>query len=284
MTAKWTPPDMDDFIRRYLSGESRKKLACAYGVTDKVIKRILIEQGIALRDDSIRLDMDEPLIVASYQSGKSENSIADDFNISRNVVRRILLQNNVAVRDCVEANRLMMQQRTTEQNIQNVQSAQRARRGSKDTIETMMRRAQTRQRKQTHVSPYELLFKEWLEKRGIESIPQQAIGTYNVDLGAFPVAVEIFGGSWHSYADHAARAPERFRYLLDSGWNVVIVWVDRVKYGISIDCADYIAAFVKQSRSNPSLRGQYRVIWSDGKEVPTDRLDINNLSLVPSRR
>jgi very-short-patch-repair endonuclease/uncharacterized protein (DUF433 family) len=282
MACKWTPPSLPDFVRRYQSGETRKQLARFYGVTDKVIVRILTENGVTLRDDhSHTLPVNE--IVIRYTGGESANSLAAHFGVSRTVINRRLLAEGVPLRDSGQANRLMMSNRSNEENLRNVRAAHVAARGRTTTFEELCKRAATREQRQLHVSPYELLFREWLSERGIESVPQKAIGTYNADLAAFPVVVEIFGGNWHGHDRHASRAPERFRYLLDSGWNVVIVWVDRRQYGISTDCADYIAAFVEQSRADPSFRGEYRVIWSDGKEVPSNRLNLDNISLVPSR-
>lgn len=132
-------------------------------------------------------------------------------------------------------------------------------------------------------------FKSGSDSAGVETTLQKAIGPYNADLAAYPVAVEIFGGNWHARGRHAARFPDRVRYFLDQGWNLVIVWVlDRRRWQSAIPltpaAADYIASFVQLTRRDPSTRGQYRVIWGDGKEAATDGLDLNELALVPSRR
>ncbi|MEI6180242.1 MAG: hypothetical protein WCP31_05775 [Chloroflexales bacterium] len=115
-------------------------------------------------------------IIARYMTGESEKSLAEAFDVSRQVIRARLRLANVPIRSPLEANRLLAQSRTPEEHKHNTKAAHQASRGREHTVEEKTRRAQTRQARQTHTSPYELLFKEWLQSRGIETIPQQAIG------------------------------------------------------------------------------------------------------------
>src|ERR1035437_4363050 len=113
---------------------------------------------------------------------------------------------------------------------------------------------------------------------------QKAIGAYNTDLFIDPISVELFGGSWHSTNSRSSQHfSDRLRYMLDQGWNQVIIWVDTLKWPMSEVVADYVVAFLEQSRSDPTFRRQYRVIFGDGKVVPVAELDINNLTSIPSR-
>ena len=106
-----------------------------------------------------------------------------------------------------------------------------------------------------------------LSERGLDVTPQRAIGPYNLDIAvnAPLIAVEIYGGKWHSTGTHRIRHFERCKYLLDLGWNVVIVWVDGLRYPLDIGADNYIVAFVEQLRRAPTVRGQYRVILGNGR-------------------
>lgn len=237
MSDKWMPPDLDDFVRRYLSGESLKALAARYGVSRTPIAARLIEQGITIR---------------GYAA----------------------------------ANKLRCTAMSPEQHRRNAEAAHAAVRGVRQTWEHQCKIALARQERLSHVSPAELLLAEWLKNRGIEITPQLAVGAYNVDLGTFPVAVEIFGGGWHAFGRHRKRAPERYRYLLDQGWSLIIVWVYDGRRGAALTpaVADYITTFCERTSTDPTFRREYRVIWGDGKEVPPSSLDLNHLSDIPSRR
>jgi len=230
-----------------------------------------------------RRDVPATEIVARYVAGESENVLACAFRVSRQVIRRRLIEAGVTIRDSTAANRLMMAKRSPEEHRRNTEAAHRVPKKPR-TFEQKCKYAVTRQERQTHVSPAELLLREWLRARGIESIPQQAIGPYNTDLGASPVAVEIQGGGWHAYGDHAAIAPKRTRYILDQGWLLIFVWVDRRKWALTPACADYLVALIEQARRDPSMRGEYRVVRGDGKEFARDRDNLDNITLVPSYR
>lgn len=111
-----------------------------------------------------------------------------------------------------------------------------------------------------------------LQDRGVAVTPQKAVHVYNVDIALteFPVAVEVFGGDWHSYGTHAARFTERLEYLLNSGWHVIIVWTVqkgirmKAPAGISAGAADYIIRLAQKLGRTKPVRGHYHVIWGDG--------------------
>lgn len=49
MPRPWVPPDLDNLLKRYRSGESEQQLAQSYGVGRSVIRRILTENGVQPR-------------------------------------------------------------------------------------------------------------------------------------------------------------------------------------------------------------------------------------------
>lgn len=210
-------------------------------------------------------DVDE--LVRLYLAGETEQQLAGRYGVTRIPIVRALTEAGVTRRTPAETNRLLAARRTPEQRRAGVAAAHAARRGSTDSFEVLCKRAKTREERQTHVSPAEQLIAAWLADRGEDATPQKAIGPYNADLAVGAVAVEIHGGGWHSGGRHRARAPKRIRYILDEGWNLMVIWVDRRSHPLTRKAADQVISFAEESRRNPSMRGEQRVIWGDGQPV-----------------
>lgn len=222
-------------------------------------------------------------ICAAYEAGMSENELARTHGTTRNTIGKILRYGGVQRRTMTEANRLMAAGRTPEENARNSEAAHAAVRGVKHTWEQRCSIAKGNHGRVTCWAT-ELVYEAWLRLRDIQCVTQHAIGPYNCDLAAEPVAVEIFGGQWHGSGKHAASFAERGHYILDQGWALVIVWVDQQSQRLGEASADYVASFIKEARSDPALRGQYRVIWGDGEVVPTAGRQLDDFASVPPRR
>jgi len=160
-------------------------------------------------------------------------------------------------------------------------AAHTAWRGQHMTLAAKIEHAKSVEQKQAPTTPTERRLAEILKGR-LEVTPLKAVGPYNVDLAAGPIAVEIFSGHWHSYGRAAARAPKRYSYLLDQGWPFVIVWVTNYA-PLSASAADYIVAFAERSSSDPTLSREYRVIWGDGQETEPRKPKLDDIANVPSR-
>lgn len=299
MARKIPDSELRDAVERYLSGMSAKEAVEGFPFSSEPLLRYLREHGLVRKGRELhqfaaarsaearRVQLPKDEIIAAYRDGMSQNALAERHGVTRGPIRRILLESGVELRGQAEANQLHLSQRTPEQRKKWAKKAHEASRGFQ-SLEHRCAIAKGRERKQSGASEYERRLAAWLEERGLHVILQKAIGPYNTDIGAYPVAVEVFGGNWHAYGDHASRLSKRTRYILDQGWNLVIIWVNerRRKRGqvpLQPAAADYIVSFAEEARRNPSLRGQYRVIWGDGKVVPTDGMDIDDLALVPSR-
>lgn len=231
MSMKWKPPDLDDLIKRYRSGQSVKSLAEHYGVTRQS--------------------------VTYYVRGLPD------------------------YRGLGAANRLMSASRTPEQRVAYAAAANRARRGQVDSLETRIRRAETRQRDLSYMNETEVRLAALLDARGLRDVVlQQAIGPYNCDIAAHPVAVEVQGGHWHAHGAHRDRFPDRARYILNEGWLLVLAWVTSYE-PLRPGLADYIVALVEEARADPSLRGQYRVVWGGGDDCTRPGLELDQLTAVP---
>lgn len=172
----------------------------------------------------------------------------------------------------------MMAERSPEENARNSAAAHEAARHHVHTEKEKIARALTRERKQLHVSPSELYLAEVLTGRGWFCTPQKAIGIYNVDLEVDDVAIEVYGGGWHTTGRHAARSEERFKYLLER-MNVIVIWVDRRYYPLSSRAVDSIEAFLKADKGH----GEFLVLRGDGTTFHRGKWDLHVLAIKPPR-
>lgn len=293
-----SPSDVENAVRDYIAGESCQVVAARYGVGDKRLRSLLIERGLwrtraeqqAIRAANVsaaqiaKSTLPSEEIVTRYLAGEPRQVLADAYGVSRTAIDVRLKAAGVPLRSLAETNRALAAARSPEENREIIRAAQAATRGRKHTPEHRNRIAKTREERQHGISEDERFMATLLKERGLEPIPQKAIGPYNVDLAAGPIAVEVFGGGWHAYGRHRRRTPERFRYILDQGWGLVVIWNLRHRWPMNAAAADYVVAFAEQVRRDPSAAGQYRVIWSDGQVVPSGDFDVDDLTLKPSRR
>lgn len=292
--------NLDQAIELYESSDlGYQKIANDLNVSKRLLAERLTQRGtfrdqrtannLAMqRGQGTRLtarELPEDFICAAYADGASENELAKMHECSRIVIKRVLERHGIPRRINADANRLMMADRTPEENARNSAAAHDAVRGSAKSWEQRCAMAEKRHGTVPAFAT-ELLYAAWLRLRGFKVVHQHAVGPYNCDLTipAAGVAVEIFGGNWHGTGKHAGMFAERAQYILDQGWLLVIVWVDQVKKRLSESSADYLAALIEQARRDPSLRGQYRVIWGDGEVVPTEGRQLDEFTGVPAHR
>jgi len=262
----------------------RKKLIERGTLRDaRTANRLARQRGLATAMASRGLPVEA--ICTAYINGASENEVAKMHGTSRATVKTILQRNGIPRRSNADANRLMMAGRTPEENARNSEAAHDAIRGTAKSWEQRCEYAR-RRHGTVPANATELLYAAWLRLRGLKVVHQHAIGPYNCDLTipAVGVAVEIFGGNWHGHGKHAATFAERAQYILDQGWLLVVVWVDQREKRLSEPSADYLATLIEQARRDPSLRGQYRVVWGDGQVVPTEGRQLDEFARVPARR
>jgi very-short-patch-repair endonuclease len=153
-------------------------------------------------------------------------------------------------------------------------------RGSKRSADEVRQRAQTHERTQTTTikSSYETEFSSFLKLHKMKFIWQKAIDVYNIDFVVNSrVAVELFGGGWHSHPSHMHRHLRRTKTILESGLDLLIVWINPRRQSLEssfIDALHQIVSLLKLHSTNPSAPSQYRVIRS-AKYFPISR-DIND--------
>ena len=295
MPAKAPSANLEYAISEYISGQSLNKAASTWHISYLRLRDTLASRGLLRTRDEIsaarsfdmyqraiaRDTLDRHAIATRYLAGESENALAKEFGVARDAIRTRLLREGVTPRDSTSANRLMMQSRTPEQNAINSANAHEAVRGRIVSFREKCLRAVSRERTQSHASTYERQMIAWLGERGANATLQKAVGPYNLDIAFHPVAVEIYGGGWHANGSHASRAPERFDYILNQGWSVVIIWIDKRRGSFTVAAADYVIAHIERTRLDPTLIGQYGVIRGNGEEVAAFSANIDNISRVP---
>jgi very-short-patch-repair endonuclease len=279
----------------YVAGESAQNAAQRFHTTEITLRALLKERGLwrdratmqAIRSAKVsatvmaRSGLPIGDITARYLAGESENALAHAFGVDRSTIKRRLKVASTQRRSNTIANRLLRSQTPRAVLLQRISKAQEATRGRKQTIAHREKIAATREVRLSNVSAAEILLCGWLAERGIASVPQKAVGPYNLDVGASPIAIEVFGGNWHaSKANHIKRA----RYLFNAGWHLVVIWVHGTKSPLTPECADYIVAFLQEARSHPSMIRQYRVLLGGGQEVARGRANDDHISLVMPRR
>src|ERR1019366_8486103 len=200
-------------------------------------------------------------LVRCYRNGESALDISKRTGIGRGPIRKRLVLSGVPVRGLSESQRLRALETDPETRKRNVLAANIARRGQVVSQETLIQLAKIRQAHLSHVSHYETALADLLKSRHMPTTQQLAIGPYNCDLAAAPVAVEVFGGNWDGGSRNPKRALKRLRYILDAGWHVLMIRTDR-KRPITPSIADYVVSYVKETSRDKSRIREYRVIRS----------------------
>lgn len=284
MALKTLSLDTDDLVRQYRSGRPVDEIARQFGIGKVSVYRRLHQAGVTLLNPRPRLAVPIAELLSRYRAGESENALATAFGVSRPAIRKRLLEAGITPRDGSAAMLLRMAGTTAEQRASLSTAAHDAVRGKRQSDAHRCAIATTRQRLQSGTSPGEMALAEMLAARGISTVPQQAIGPYNCDLGAAPVAVEVFGGGWHWSGRHILRAPERFRYILNAGWNILAVKIDSKRSPLTDTTADHITAYIETARRYPARYREYRVIGSAGELLAACTANDDDQTLIATLR
>lgn len=275
--------DADDFIRRYISGESLAALAKTAHIDYRDARRILVDRGIAIRskaESAHRKVLPTSDIVRLYQDGTTVKDIARQYSVSEQIVSRALL----------EAGIVITRFETMRRRTARLSDLERAALGqrliqNRDELAAACKRAITNEQRQLRISHLEHAIGRWLSIRNVEFSFQRAVGPYNIDIALPPIAVEVFGGSWHADSDRVRHFNTRAKYLFDRNWSILVIWHHISDYPVSERAADDVVAFANALRSDPSRVREYRVIRGDGELVSAGCYNGHDISVVsPSRR
>lgn len=291
MTRKTSNTNINNAVKDYLAGDSCKIAAARWGTAEKTLSNYLKANGLFRSKAEIakikgvkisansgnKITMPESDIIALYESGIAEWTIAKQFNVSRQVIKRILISNNIKRRGCSKAANNRWDGMTATERKAAISNAIEFNRGKKLSYNHLCKVAKGVERNQSNMSASEKFLFDLLLERGINTIPQKAVGKYNIDLAVFPLGIEIFGGFWHaSKPNHI----ERTRYLLDNGWNMLFIWTHATRSPLCQAVAEYVVTYLDELSRNPSPIRQYRVIRGDGQELSRGSSNDDSITLV----
>lgn len=201
-----------------------------------------------------------------YERGESSVEIAKTIGCHSATIRKFFQSNGLPIRR--DYMRITNSKRTPEQRMEYTKAARAARLGSKSGFEDQCVRAigveRSAQSGNRILSTYEREFADFLQS-GNDSFDigfQAACGPYNIDIIVnHSVAVEIFGGGFHASGRHIARHQERVRYILDQGWDIIVVWVNKRRGMPWVAAKKEVISLLEFARGNDATTRQYRVIW-----------------------
>lgn len=288
MSRKVPPVDLDHIIDRYLAGESPREIAPTVGVSPAWI-------GIRLRKAGVMRSCSEARAVAArkkprpvyvdeikrrYLAGETQTAIACSLEVTQASVSYWVAKLGIQISRSEAASRRCGRMTDTERKALTT-SAHFAVRGSEVPDCQLRARAVTKEYRQSHATADERRLAVWMGSRGLTTTLQKAIGKYNIDVAAYPVAVELFGGGWHAHGEHRARLPQRVRDIADEGWNLLIIWTHQ-NHLLGPEVTDDLIAYIERSSSDPAFRRQYRMVWGDGQFISSGCVDDDQLTLVPT--
>lgn len=270
--------NIDYIISCYRNGNSVKSIAKKYGVTHKVIRKRLTDNGISINSKFSNIVLPYQEIVKLYQKGKSVKALAKQFNVSRNVIYRYLSESNIPTRNRSESMYIRMAQTPLVERQRLVKKAHDAIRGRVVDIKEGVMRANAREKTLQYVGKWEADFVNELRKNNISVIPQKAIHIYNIDIFTPPsICMEIACFKTNPFFRKQFRT--RCIYLLNSGFNIIIVWINKGPPDIA-SCTDYLISKIQSIQWNPAIRSQYWVIRGSGKFVARGSCDSNHLTFI----
>lgn len=271
--------DTDNLVSLYQSGKTVKEVAEILGIGKTTVCRRLRDAGIKTR--GVRLELDVDKILALYNSGKSVKAIAKEIGADRPAVIRRLKEAGITPRGRSDSMYLRMSQTPQEERMRLTDAAHTAVRGSSRSEESLCQGAKTRETMGIWVSRAEVKCAEMLQQRGFICTPQKAVGRYNVDVAIDEprIAVEIFGGQWHTVKKHTGRYPKRLEYLFNNGWHVVIIWVTR-NYPLEVGAIEYLVALAEKISRGEAVWCEEHMIRGDGKLSTIGKDKLHNLPVI----
>lgn len=224
-----------------------------------------------------------------YQSGMTLDEVAGRFGTTLGNLSRAFRKRGWPARSGSEAMLLRMRGTPPEERSANATAAHNAVRGMKRSASDLEARAVARQQHGHGISVLDRHFRGLLAQCGgdvEEASLGVAVGPYNVDIAISPaIAVELWGGAWHRGGRAAARHQQRTRYLLDAGWNVVIVECAAECFALSRAAAEYVLTFREGIGSDPAAKRQYRVVRGTGQEIIRGCAECDDFPFkLPNRR
>lgn len=283
MTRALDPALVDKAVALYVSGKTLAQVSTEVGIGTSTLLRKLKARGVETTNPLWRKDIPSEEVCLRYESGETEFDLAATFSVDRSVIARILREGGASRRGMSAAGTLRYVGTTREERQAITRNANVAVRGVPANPNQLRKAAITRQTRPPKPSPYEALMARWLRERHCPYVRECAVDKYNVDFAISPVAVEILGGEWHGTRTKAVIHGQRTPHLLDAGWAVLFVWAT-ANCPLTPAAADYVVAYVDETRRNPALVGEYRVIRGDGELIARGRREDYELTGIQPAR
>ena len=281
MSRKIDLPNIDDIINRYRSGETVDNMASELGVSRNTIYRAISRSGMTYpsgRFARVRPGINE--ILALYNSGIGASGVASRLGTGRTYIIRTLEQNGIELRNHREQQIERIKYSTKEQRLAWSHASHIAATGRKKTEKEIEQAAKTRfERGVCSSSRYEDELAFLFLERGISFVQQFPVGRYNCDFVIQSVAVEVFGGSWHRHGRHLARFENRTKKLFESGFDVILVFVNK-RNPIDSTIADKIISEIEILSADKSSVRKYRVIWGSADLLSGGSSNDEHISMV----
>lgn len=226
-------------------------------------------------------NLDTNYIIEKYASGIGIGGVANMLGVSPSPIERTLRENGVHIRNPSEQQQARMDRSTPEEIAKLTKAANKAATGRKKTFEELCKGAKTREGNiDTHtVSKLEHSFAAMFDDANIKYTRQVACGAYNCDFVVDSVAVEVWGGNFHFSGEHLARSEERFKYITRFFKGVIIVTINSSN-PFSEGLVKALIANIKEFSGQPSITGEYRMIWSNGEFITGNRINGDNFAFI----
>lgn len=280
MARNLTDADRQNLVSDYVSGKSLQQIARERGVAIRTVHLHVQRAGVSrLRGDGVALrrlqerDAIRDAVISRFIGGQSVKAIAADLGVTnRSKIYKCLADAGISGRTRSEAMRVRMIN-TDETGRKALTVAANLKRREVGVSESEARRkAKTHQLRMSRVGLLEDEFISMLARRGIRTSPQFAVDKYNIDIMAWPIAVEIHVTTTNPLK--ITRIQSRIKDLTNRGIHVLYVWIGR-DLDLRCDAADYAVAFRNEVQSLPPGIGQYRVIRGTGKFVAASGDNLN---------
>jgi very-short-patch-repair endonuclease len=257
-----------------------KKIGSIIGHGHNKISKLLVEAGVHIpRNKKVRPTFDE--VFNLFNSGIGVAGIGKRFGFAAATIEKILAANGVKKRNRSEQQKARMDSYSIQKIKSLTKNANLAAKGRKVSFEEKAKAAKTCEKTgYRNISKYEDFIKNHLEERGISFTPQKAIGKYNCDFAIGSIAVEVFGGKWHWYGQHLARTDERFKYIMNAGFDIFVIAVNE-SHPLTIASIENLISYIEHRAANPSPIREYRVVWSAGKFITAGSINDENISIKP---
>lgn len=271
--------DVDYIIKEhFVSLRSIKDISRELGVCYMAIKKVIIDKG------RVPLNFKKwvygaiclKACIALYRYGIGLRGVAERLDVPIMALKSEFKRQGIKLRTQSEQETIKWSLMTKEQRANQVSNANKSMIGYKPSVDSLLKTSNSRSRR---TSIYETKFADYLASRGISFKEQVPIHIYNVDFVIGNVAVEIFGGNWHSFGAHANRFRKRSEEIFNSGYALAILTIDKPNTMSDRVCGNFVSLIDVLNCDKASV-GKYGVVWSTSNTITTGCLDNIESALI----